>query len=138
MKSSQLVITLAEEIPEEFNKNYYKKIDKLNKEEQRFVERLDLDTFPNIKFWIRNREKKDPFYLQGWQPNKFYPDFIAVTEKNNILALEWKGEHRVSNEDTTYKVELAKEWERLGNGKLHFFLVSNDNVDDVLSKVKTL
>src|SRR3990167_4072685 len=29
-------ITLSEEIPQEFNKNYYGKIDKLNKEEQRF------------------------------------------------------------------------------------------------------
>ncbi len=132
------VITLAEEIPEKFNKSYYEKVDKLNKEEKRFVERLDLDTLPNIKFWIRNRERKDPFYLQGWHPNKFYPDFIAVTNKDNILALEWKGEHLLTNEDTEYKEELAKEWERLGNGKLHFFLVSNSNVDDVLSKLKEL
>ena len=131
-------ITLSEEIPEEFNKNYYQKIDKLNKEEKRFIERLDLDTLPNIKFWVRNRERKDPFYLQGWQPDKFYPDFIAVTDKDNVLAIEWKGEHLISNEDTTYKVELAKEWERLGDGKLHFFLASNDNVDEVLNKVKVL
>lgn len=131
-------ITLSEEIPEEFNKNYYQKIDKLNKEEKRFIERLDLDTLPNIKFWVRNRERKDPFYLQGWQPDKFYPDFIAVTDKDNVLAIEWKGEHLISNEDTTYKVELAKEWERLGNGKLHFFLASNDNVDEILNKIKGL
>ena len=55
-----------------------------------------------------------------------------------ILAIEWKGEHLISNEDTTYKVDLAKEWERLGNGKLHFFLASNDNVDEVLNKIKVL
>ena len=131
-------ITLSEEIPEEFNKNYYQKIDKLNKEEKRFIERLDLDTLPNIEFWVRNRERKDPSYLQGWHPDKFYPDFIAVTDKDNILAIEWKGEHLISNEDTTYKVDLAKEWERLGNGKLHFFLASNDNVDEVLNKIKVL
>ena len=131
-------ITLSEEIPEEFNKNYYQKIDKLNKEEKKFIERLDLDTLPNIKFWVRNRERKDPFYLQGWQLDKFYPDFVAVTDKDNILAIEWKGEHLISNEDTTYKVKLAKEWERLGDGKLHFFLASNDNVDEVLNKIKAL
>src|SRR3989338_1092940 len=90
----QEVITLSEELPQEFNRNYYNKIDKLNKEEARFVERLDLDSLPNIKFWIRNREKKDPFYLQGWKKNKFYPDFIILTDKNNILALEWKGESK--------------------------------------------
>lgn len=131
-------ITLSEELPQEFNRNYYAKIDKLNKEEARFVERLDLDALPNIKFWIRNREKKDPFYLQGWQRNKFYPDFIALTNKGNILALEWKGEDRVSNEDTGYKMEVAKIWEQLGKGKMHFFLVHNGNVEEVLSKIKEL
>lgn len=132
------VITLAEELPQDFNRNYYDKIDKLNKEESRFVERLDLDTLQNIKFWIRNRERKDPFYLQGWQRHKFYPDFIALTHKGNILALEWKGEDRVSNEDTEYKVSVSKIWEQLGKGKLHFFLVHNGNIEEVLTKIKEL
>lgn len=132
------VITLSEEIPQEFNKNYYSKIDKLNKEEQRFIERLDLDALPNVKFWIRNREKKDPFYLQGWQKNKFYPDFIAVTNKGTILTLEWKGEDRISNEDTKYKEIIASIWEQLGNEKLHFFLVHNGNVEEILNKIKKM
>ncbi len=131
-------ITIDQEIPQEFNKNYYRKIDKLNKEELGFIERLDLDTLPNIEFWVRNREKKDPFYLQGWQKNKFYPDFLALTTKGNILALEWKGEDRISNEDTAYKVALAEIWESIGKSKLHFFLVHNGNVEDVLNKIKTL
>jgi len=131
-------ITLSEELPQEFNRNYYSRIDKLNKEEMRFVERLDLDTLPNIKFWVRNREKKDPFYLQGWQKNNFYPDFIALTNKGNILALEWKGEDRVSNEDTKYKEEIAKVWEQLGKGKLNFFLIHNGNIEKVLNEIKAL
>lgn len=132
------IISLTEDIPQEFNKNYYNKIDKLNKEEFRFVERLDLETLPNIKFWIRNREKKDPFYIQGWMRNKFYPDFIVLTDNGNILALEWKGEDRVSNEDTQYKEEIAKVWEKLGKGKLHFFLVQNKNVEESLITIKKL
>ena len=132
------VITLSEELPQELNRNYYAKIDKLNKEELFFIERLDLDGLGNIKFWIRNREKKDPFYLQGWQKNKFYPDFIALTQKGNILALEWKGEDRVSNEDTKYKEEVARCWEKLGRGKLHFFLVHNGNIEEVFNKIKLL
>jgi superfamily II DNA or RNA helicase len=132
------VITLSEEMPQEFNKNYYKTIDKLNKEEANFVGRLDLEHLPNIKFWIRNREKKDPFYLQGWQRNKFYPDFIAVTNKGNLLALEWKGEHLLTGEDTKYKEEVARVWEKIGKGKLHFFLVHNGNIEGVLLKIKEL
>ena len=131
------VITLSGELFQEFNKNYYAKIDKLNKEELAFVQRLDSEALPNIKFWVRNREKKDPFYFQGWQKNKFYPDFVAVTKKGNIVALEWKGKDRVSNEDTRYKVTLAEEWTKLDK-KLHFFLVHVDNIEEVLNEIKEL
>jgi len=137
-ESFSKIITLSKEMPQEFNKNYYPKIDELNKEEKNFIERLDLETLPNIKFWIRNRAKSDPFYLQGWQRDKFYPDFVALTNKENILVLEWKGEHLLSNEDTKYKEEIAKTWEKLGNGKLHFFLVHDKNIEEVLLKIKTL
>ncbi len=131
-------ITLKQSIPQEFNKNYYEKIDKLNGEELSFVSRLDLDTLPNIKYWVRNREKADPFYIQGWKKGKFYPDFIAVTKKGAIIALEWKGEDRVSNEDTQYKEEIGKIWETLGKGKLNFFLVHNGNVEEVLKSLTNL
>lgn len=131
-------IIFKQPVPQEFNKNYYKKIDKLNGEELEFVRRLDLDTLPNIKYWIRNREKIDPFYIQGWKRGKFYPDFIAMTKNGNILALEWKGGDRISNEDTEYKVAIAKEWEKLGKDKLHFFLVHNKNIEEVLIGIKKL
>ncbi len=124
-------------LPKDFNKNYYPQVGKLNKEEENFVSRLDLDMLPNIEFWVRNREKLD-FYLQGWQKNKFYPDFVAFSKMGNMVALEWKGEDRVSNEDTAYKVALAEVWQSLGKGKLHFFLVTNANIEEVLSKVKEL
>lgn len=131
-------ITLKQLTPQEFNKNLYQRIDKLNKEEQNFVDRLDLDALPSIKFWARSREKIDPFYIQGWKKGKFYPDFIAVTKNGNILALEWKGEDRVSNEDTVYKVQIGNIWQELGKGKLYFFLVHNGNIEEVFTKIKRL
>jgi superfamily II DNA or RNA helicase len=131
-------IILDQEMPQKFNKNYYGKVDKLNKEEANFIERIDLDTLPNIDFWVRNREKTDPFYIIGWKKNKFYPDFVAHTKKGNIIALEWKGGDRVSNEDTGYKVAIGDKWAELGKGKLHFFLVHNGNIEEVLNDLKTL
>lgn len=131
-------ITLKFNIAQEFNKNYYDKVDKLNKEELTFLQRLDLDTLPNIKYWVRNREKIDPFYIQGWKKNKFYPDFVAVTKRGSIIALEWKGEDRVSNEDTEYKNEIGELWAKLGKGKQHFFLVHNGNIENTLSRILSI
>lgn len=131
-------ITLKEQVPQGFNKYYYEKIDKLNGEELNFANRLDLGSIPTIEFWVRNREKQDPFYIQGWKKNKFYPDFVALTKKGNIVALEWKGEDRVSNEDTEYKNVIGDMWAKLGQSKLHFFLVHNGNVEEVLSTLTKL
>jgi type III restriction enzyme len=131
-------IALKSPLAKVFNKNLYERIDPVNGEERIFVERIDLGTLDNIHYWVRNREKIDPFYIQGWKKGKFYPDFVAVTKTGNILALEWKGEDRISNEDTAYKVEIAKEWAQLGKGKLHFFLVHKGNVEEVLLELKSL
>ncbi|MBN1941427.1 MAG: DEAD/DEAH box helicase family protein, partial [Candidatus Diapherotrites archaeon] len=130
-------IIVPEKGTEEFKKCLYKEVGKLNKEEMNLASRLDRENLPNIKFWARNREKKD-WYIQGWRKNKFYPDFIAVTKKGTILALEWKGEDRISNEDTKYKLEIGKEWETLGKDKTKFYLVHNDNIDDVLKEIEQI
>ena len=131
-------ITLKSPVPKVFNKNLYERIDGINGEERGFVERIDLGALDNIEYWVRNREKVDPFYIQGWRKGKFYPDFVAITKKGNIVALEWKGEDRVSNEDTAYKVEIGNIWEKLGRGKTYFFLVHNGNTEEVLGKLRNL
>ena len=131
-------IALKSPAPHVFNKNLYERVDAVNGEESGFMKRIDLGALDNVEFWVRNREKVDPFYIQGWKKGKFYPDFVAVTKKGNIVALEWKGEDRLDNPDTIYKTEIAKEWAKLSKGKLHFFLVHNGNVDEVLSALSKL
>jgi len=131
-------ILLKSPVPKVFNKNLYERIDSINGEERGFVERIDLGALDNVEYWVRNREKVDPFYIQGWKKGKFYPDFVAVTKKGSIVSLEWKGEDRLENPDTKYKQEIAADWEKLGKGKLRFYLVHNGNVDEVLSELKEL
>lgn len=131
-------IALKSPVPKVFNKNLYERIDSINGEERGFVERIDLGVLDNIEFWVRNREKVDPLYIQGWKKGKFYPDFVAVTKKGTMVALEWKGEDRLDNPDTRYKQEIAADWEKLGKGKLRFFLVHNGNAEEVLTALKSL
>ncbi len=131
-------IALKSPVPKVFNKNLYERVDAINGEERSFVEGIDLGALDNIEYWVRNREKVDPFYIQGWRKGKFYPDFVAITKKGNVVALEWKGEDRISNEDTAYKVEIGNIWQNLGRGNAHFFLVHNGNVEEVLNKLRIL
>ncbi len=131
-------ITVTDKTNENFKNNYYEELGKLNNEELSFIQRLDAETIPNIKFWLRNGEKNGIFYVQGWKSNKFYPDFLALTKNGNIIAIEWKGKDRASNEDTDYKTEIGKIWEKLSYGKLHFFMTNLSNVEEVLNQIKRL
>lgn len=120
---------------EHFQKHLFEMAGYMNGEETEFAMRLDgLD---NIKWWFRSREKED-FYLQGWRPNKFYPDFIAKTNDGNYILAEYKGEDRLSNEDTEYKVELGSLWEKLSNGKNKFYLVGKSMLDEKLKEMSEI
>jgi len=131
-------IELTKEVlNQEYQKSYYSKVEKLNNEEKAFLDKIDLDELENIKFWIRCREKQaDSFSLQGWENRRVYPDFVALTKSGNILVFEWKGEHLVDSEDTRYKAEIGGIWQKLGNGKLSFNVVTNENVDQILEYIK--
>lgn len=120
---------------ERFQKHLFERAGVMNKEETEFAMRVD--ALENIQWWFRSREKED-FYLQGWKPNKFYPDFIIKTKTGAYVLAEYKGEDRITNEDTQYKVELGEYWEKLCGGKNRFFLVTKKNMDQCLDKISRL
>lgn len=121
--------------PEYFKKHLFERVGYMNGEETDLASRIDL--LDNIEWWYRNREKED-YYLQGWKPGKFYPDFILKTKKGNYIIVEYKGEDRLSNEDTGYKTELGKLWEKLNGGKNKFYLVGKAGIDSVLKEISTI
>jgi type III restriction enzyme len=120
---------------ERFQKHLFERAGIMNGEETEFAMRVD--ALDNISWWFRSREKED-FYLQGWKPNKFYPDFIIKTESGVYILAEYKGEDRITNEDTQYKVELGEYWQGLTNGKHHFLLVTRKNIDESLGIISNL
>jgi len=71
-----------------------------------------LDDHTAIKWWHRLIAKQD-YYVQGWQRNKIYPDFLACVHENGdgslkLAILETKGEHLAGNKDTEYKRKVFK------------------------------
>jgi len=126
------VLRLTEICPDEFKNHLYKKAGKMNKEELNLAWKLD--NLDNIFWWFRNPENTG-FYIQGWLKNKFYPDFIVKTKKENYFVLEYKGEHLKQSEDTVYKKCIGKKWEKLSDKKYYFELVDIKNIDDVIDKI---
>lgn len=121
--------------PEHFQKHLFERAGYMNGEETEFAMRIDI--LENIDWWYRNKEKED-FYLQGWRPGKFYPDFIIKTKGGKYIVVEYKGEDRLSNEDTSYKDVLGKLWERLNGGKNRFFLVGKTSMDSILKEISAI
>ncbi len=125
-------ILLSRICPEHFQIHLYERAGYMNGEETEVA--LRIDGLENIKWWYRNREKED-FYLQGWKQNKFYPDFILKTKTGNYILAEYKGEDRLSNIDTEYKVAIGQLWEKLNQTKHRFFLISKSDTDKVLKQM---
>lgn len=114
--------------------DYVPKEDMNNLEEQ---VALYLDGQQQLLWWYRNMSKQD-YRIQGWKPNRIYPDFLAAERADSeqydkLYVLESKGDQLAGNEDTEYKRtvldlcnELAVEanWNELnlvqGNVDFHF------------------
>ena len=62
-------------------------------------------------FWYRNRSRHD-YFVQGWQPNRIYADFIFTTSRGEnaepeigrVYVVETKGKHLVGVKDAEGKL----------------------------------
>ncbi len=128
-------ISLIDICPDGFQKHLYDKANKMNKEELDLA--YQIDSLSNIYWWFRNPEKTG-FYIQGWLKNKFYPDFIAKTKKNNYIILEYKGAQFEESKDTEYKNAIGKKWQELSKGKYFFELIDKINIENIIKEVSDL
>ncbi|HUC20917.1 MAG TPA: DEAD/DEAH box helicase family protein, partial [Candidatus Polarisedimenticolaceae bacterium] len=128
-------IVLGRLSPEYFSKHLYEKAGPLNGEETEFA--FKLNDLANIEWWYRNREKED-FYLQGWLSSKFYPDFIAKTKGGSYVLVEYKGEDRLSNNDTAWKKQLGELWQQSTGNKHLFYLVGKRDTVSVIKAIENI
>lgn len=128
-------ILLSRLSTEHFQKHLFVRAGYMNGEETEVAMRIDV--MENIVWWYRSREKMD-LYLQGWKAGKFYPDFILKTKKGIYVVIEYKGEQLATGEDTKYKVEVGKLWEKLSDSSCRFYLVEKNTAEQVLKEIATL
>src|SRR5438874_10676553 len=90
-----------------------------------------LEAQEQLFFWYRNRSRHD-YFVQGWQPNRIYADFIFTTareakeesEIDRVFVVETKGKHLAGVKDaegkltdTGYKRDVFDLCTKLGREK---------------------
>lgn len=118
-----------------YTKSVFEYPGKLNGEEADFASKLD--RLDNLTYWYRNLDKEG-FALQGFWKARFNPDFVAFTNTGRIAVLEYKGEDRVSNEDTAYKMKLGEDWAALAPERRYFKVVTKANLQSTLKEIGEL
>jgi type III restriction enzyme len=101
---------------------YEEESDDLNKTETEIIRTIA--GLENIKSWHRIMERKtNEFYINGF--TNHYPDFWIITEKNNVIVLEVKGEH-LADVTTRRKAKLGKMWQNKAGDQFRYFMVYKD------------
>jgi len=121
-------LDLAQAHRDTFQRHLFTQAAQMDGEETILAEKLD--ALDSLCWWYRNRENED-FYLQGWW-GRFFPDFIAKTRSGVYVALEYKGEHLATAQDAQRKEELGRIWEAVSGGLCRFWMVTMNNMDNVL------
>ena len=78
----------------------------------------------NVKWWHRVTDRKG-FCINGFVNH--YPDFLVMTKKGMLVAVETKGDHLV-DEKTIDKLALGRIWQdKAGNDKFAYYMVYQHN-----------
>ena len=120
----------------EFQKHFYATIGEMNSEEIKCARLIDENK--NVATWIRNIEREPAYSF--WLPthaDKFYPDFVIKLIDGTYAAIEYKGEHLASNDDTAEKNLVGELWEKSRGGKFLMATMRDDtgrNLETQLSE----
>jgi type III restriction enzyme len=75
---------------------------------------------PEVRWWVRNIErKKQAFWLHTSQ-DKFYPDFLLQTHAGITVAVEYKGKHLADSADSHEKKRIGELWAARSGGRCRF------------------
>ncbi|BAV58962.1 DEAD/DEAH box helicase [Candidatus Endomicrobiellum trichonymphae] len=118
-----------------FNKHLYEHIGAMNKEEENCA--AVIDSLEEVKYWVRNIERSNYSFFLPTSTDRFYPDFIALLTDGRILAVEYKGGHLLSTDDTKEKENIGRLWQEKSGGKCLFMLSSKENLErQIIDKIK--
>lgn len=107
----------------QFKKHFFGSVGELENKGEEFECAKLIDTLPQVKYWIRNLSGRPQ--TSFWLPtstDRFYPDFVALLQDGRIFVIEYKGEDRVSTDDTKEKRNIGELWAAKSENKGVFLI----------------
>lgn len=125
--------------PFRFPRHLYSLVGELKTEGEEFECAVFLEQHPLIARWVRNIEGRPEtsFWLQT-ATDRFYPDFIGLLTDGRVFALEYKGEHLWSNDDSREKRAIGHLWATRSGGQALFAMPNGKDwaaIDDAFRTV---
>lgn len=120
----------------QFQKHYYSDVGDLKSDGEEFQCAQFIDTLPEVKFWVRNLERKPlhAFWLQT-STDKFYPDFVCLLNDGRYLVVEYKGLQLWSADDAREKREIGELWEARSGGQCLFIMPRGPDLNAIRAKL---
>jgi len=120
----------------QFKKHFFPNVGNLQAQGEEFECAQWLDQCPDVKWWLRNVEKKKGAFLIPTSRYNFFPDFVAQLNDGRILVVEYKGADRRELASEQEKDDLGKYWAKLSGGKALFIMVSNRQFAEIATLIK--
>ena len=103
-------------------RSLYEAEERMNNDEAEFAARFS--GMDNVRWWHRNIERRG-FCING--PLNHYPDFLVMTTRGTLVAVEPKGGH-LKNDESRRKLNMGKKWAELAGQNVSYYMVFQDDV----------
>lgn len=98
-----------------WRKHYMPMVGDLKASGEEFDCACHIDSLDEVRYWVRNLERKpNSFWLQ-LPDQKFYPDFVAMLKDGRTLVVEYKGGHLYEGE--AVKRQIGDVWADVMKGQ---------------------
>ncbi len=143
--SAELAVKLSEaeyapswyyEGPYAWKKSYFPKVGELKSEGEELECAVCLDGIEEVKYWVRNIERRDNSFWLPTSTDKFYPDFLALLNDGRVLVVEYKGADRWSNDDSKEKRAIGELWAARSDGTCLFAMPKGPDWGAIATAIK--
>jgi type III restriction enzyme len=119
-----------------WQKHFYPRPDDIRDGGEEFACAVALDDCDMVKHWVRNIVRGEHAYWLPTSTDRFYPDFVAELTDGRLLVVEYKGEDRLSNDDSKEKANIGARLQEVSGGNVVFWMADGARQPDFPSRLK--